>query len=93
MGILYSENSTPHYQYSEAVLCQTVPPKASARKTNDENMICVQTLWHALKPGGAYIVEDISENYIEKPFGEFKSSPEGLAPFGAACLASPRYAI
>ena len=30
----------------------------------------LQTLWHALKAGGAYIVEDVSENYIEKPFRE-----------------------
>ena len=27
-----------------------------------------QILWQALRPGGVYIVEDTSENYIEKPF-------------------------
>ena len=30
---------------------------------------CVlQVLWQALKSGGIYVVEDLSENYIEKPF-------------------------
>lgn len=30
---------------------------------------CVlQVLWQSLKSGGIYVVEDISENYIEKPF-------------------------
>ena len=32
----------------------------------------MQTLWHALRAGGAYIVEDVSENYIEKQFGKYK---------------------
>jgi len=31
-------------------------------------MVCLQVLWQALKPGGIYVVEDLSENYIEKPF-------------------------
>ena len=33
-----------------------------------ELMLDVQTLWHALKPGGIYIVEDVSENYIESEY-------------------------
>ena len=28
----------------------------------------LQVLWQALKSGGIYVVEDLSENYIEKPF-------------------------
>ena len=28
----------------------------------------MQVLWQALRPGGVYLVEDISENYIESPF-------------------------
>lgn len=32
-------------------------------------LLCgTQVLWQALKSGGIYVVEDLSENYIEKPF-------------------------
>lgn len=31
-------------------------------------MLPSQVLWQSLKSGGIYVVEDISENYIEKPF-------------------------
>ena len=47
-----------------------VSPPGSHIDMHAEIMTFLQTLWHALKPGGAYVVEDISENYIEKPFRE-----------------------
>lgn len=36
--------------------------------TANQMLTSIKTLWHALKPGGIYIVEDTSENYIEKEF-------------------------
>ncbi|KAK9836318.1 hypothetical protein WJX81_004714 [Elliptochloris bilobata] len=42
-----------------------------ARGHSAEQMLAsIKSLWHALKSGGIYIVEDISENYAEKPFGD-----------------------
>ncbi len=53
----------------------------------------LQVLWQALKSGGIYVVEDLSENYIEKPFldkGTFTNFMKtAIDTVQCRCLCSP----